>query len=308
VHSARPFTPRYLSSTPKSDKSSTASSSGLWRERQLRDYRRANGLCYFCGEKYDALNQLEMEDVLVQDLCQLSLHALAGTESADSMRVRALVGNQVFLILIDSGSSHSFVISSFVNRLNLPITALSPLTVKVANGDTLISDAVVKHMQWWTAGHTFTHDMRVLDLSAYDAILGFDWLKSHSPMLCDWNAKSLTFQDMGVVVTLKGVSKPQLHLQELPAEQFLKWSKGNDIWSVAILNTLSSFPLTDVPQPVARLLQDYQDIFGESLELPPQREYDPAISLFPDSRPVNSRPYRYSPLHKDEIERQVKEL
>jgi hypothetical protein len=25
----------------------------LWRERQLRDYRRANGLCYFCGDKYD---------------------------------------------------------------------------------------------------------------------------------------------------------------------------------------------------------------------------------------------------------------
>jgi hypothetical protein len=84
---------------------------------------------------------------------------------------------------------------------------------------------------------------------------------------------------MGVVVTLKGVSKPQLHLQELPAEQFLKWSKGNDIWLVAILNTLSSFPLTDVPQPVAQLLQDYQDIFGESLELPPKREYDHAQDL-----------------------------
>jgi hypothetical protein len=26
----------------------------LWRERQTRDYRRANGLCYFCVEPYDA--------------------------------------------------------------------------------------------------------------------------------------------------------------------------------------------------------------------------------------------------------------
>lgn len=25
----------------------------LWRERQLRDYRRANNLCYFCGDKFD---------------------------------------------------------------------------------------------------------------------------------------------------------------------------------------------------------------------------------------------------------------
>lgn len=130
-------------------------------------------------------------------------------------------------------------------------------------------------------------------------LLGFDWLESHSPMLCDWNAKSISFQDNGVVVTLTFVSKPRLHLQEFPVEQFMKWSKGNDIWSVAILNTLSSIPFTDVPHPVARLLQDYQDIFGESHELPPQREYDNAISLFLDARPVNSRPYRYSLLHKE---------
>jgi hypothetical protein len=25
----------------------------LWRERQLRDYREANGLCFYCGDKFD---------------------------------------------------------------------------------------------------------------------------------------------------------------------------------------------------------------------------------------------------------------
>jgi hypothetical protein len=29
----------------------------LWRERQTRDYRRANNLCYFCGEPYDATHK-----------------------------------------------------------------------------------------------------------------------------------------------------------------------------------------------------------------------------------------------------------
>jgi hypothetical protein len=42
--------------------------------------------------------------------------------------------------------------------------------------------------------------------------------------------------------------------------------------------------------------------------LPPIRTYDHSITLIPGAVPVNSRPYRYSPLHKDEIERQVKEL
>lgn len=36
--------------------------------------------------------------------------------------------------------------------------------------------------------------------------------------------------------------------------------------------------------------------------------HDHTIPLKPDAIPVNTRPYRYSPLHKDEIEKQVKEL
>lgn len=50
------------------------------------------------------------------------------------------------------------------------------------------------------------------------------------------------------------------------------------------------------------------DIFGEPKELPPHRRYDHAIPLQSNSVPVNSRPYRYCPLHKNKIKRQVKEL
>lgn len=57
----------------------------------------------------DTLNQLEIEDVLSNELCQLSLNALASTECVESMRVRALINNQVMLILIHLGSSHSFI-------------------------------------------------------------------------------------------------------------------------------------------------------------------------------------------------------
>jgi hypothetical protein len=42
--------------------------------------------------------------------------------------------------------------------------------------------------------------------------------------------------------------------------------------------------------------------------LPPSREYDHNISLLPGTTPLNVRPYRYSPLQNDEIERQVQEM
>jgi hypothetical protein len=41
-------------------------------------------------------------------------------------------------------------------------------------------------------------------LEAYDVILGYDWLKAHSPMECDWINKVLTFTDQGKKVRLQG--------------------------------------------------------------------------------------------------------
>ena len=56
------------------------------------------------------------------------------------------------------------------------------------------------------------------------------------------------------------------------------------------------------------MLDQYQDVFHKPNQLPPKRIYDHHIPLLPNAIPVNSRPYRYSPFHKTEIEKQVQEL
>lgn len=56
------------------------------------------------------------------------------------------------------------------------------------------------------------------------------------------------------------------------------------------------------------MLNKFEDVFQDPKTLPPYRVFDHAITLLPDVAPVNSSPYRYSPLQKDEIERQVNEM
>jgi hypothetical protein len=89
----------------------------------------------------------------------------------------------------------------------------------------------------------------------------------------------------------------------------LKWLSGNDVWALAVVDTL---PLPEqestLPIVVQEALKEFQDVFEDPKGLPPEREYDHSIPLLPNSIPFNAKPYRYSPLHKDEIERQVKEL
>jgi hypothetical protein len=165
----------------------------------------------------------------------------------------------------------------------------------------------VNKLEWWAQGHTFHTAMRVLDIAAYDAILGYDWLSSHSPMVCHWGFKTLQFQEQGKQVHLQGIQAEQLSVGTLSPEQFIKLHKGNDIWALAIVQLCATEQQSVVSPSISAVLGELQDVFQDPSE-PPHREYDHSIPLLPGAMPVNSRPYKYSPLHKDEIERQVKSL
>jgi hypothetical protein len=189
-----------------------------------------------------------------------------------------------------------------------PIPA-TPKQVRVANGELMISDSYVPQLEWWIQGHYFRTDMRVLDLKAYDAILGFDWLKSCSPINHHWADKTMQFVHNGEQILLQGLRPTHSQLEEVPVNRMLKWLSGNDVWALAVVDTL---PLPEqestLPIAVQEALKEFQDVFEDPKGLPPEREYDHSILLLPNSIPINAKPYRYSPLHKDEIERQVKEL
>jgi predicted hydrolase (HD superfamily) len=135
----------------------------LWifpKERQLRDYRRLHCLCFTCGEKFEVghaakcskkpkaqlqvlsaedmekelseevLTHLEQEDQVTEELCSISIHVVSATEGVESIRLSALVKNQMFLLLVDSGSSATFVNSSFVQQVGL-----QPIQCKVVPAD-----------------------------------------------------------------------------------------------------------------------------------------------------------------------------
>jgi hypothetical protein len=149
----------------------------------------------------------------------------------------------------------------------------------------------------------------VLDFGVYDAILGYDWLKAHSPMNCHWARRTVEFMDKGRRICLQGVEPSQMHLHEIKAEQLLKWAAGNEIGAFAIVETLEATPEdNEIPPEIQAVLDQYQDVFDDPKTLPPERLLDHSIPLLPNATPVNSKPYRYSPLHKDEIEKQVKQL
>lgn len=64
----------------------------------------------------------------------------------------------------------------------------------------------------------------------------------------------------------------------------------------------------NIPTSIQQLVEDSRELFKDLTELPPRRTHDHRIILKPDASPVNLRPYRYPHHHKDELERQIKEM
>lgn len=215
----------------------------------------------------EVLNELAINEALTENFGQLSLNALAGTQSADSIQLKATVQNKTMLILVDTGSSHCFVSSHFVNLNKLPTVPISHQKVKLANGNWMTATQQVKGLKWYIQGNTFQTDMVVLDLLPYDAILGFNWLKAFSPMQCDWQAKTLQFKHKNKDVLLRGIQPQPMFLNTISAKQIYKSSQGNDIWAFVIVEPADVVPSTDIKkdtndEDIQLLLQQYADVFS----------------------------------------------
>lgn len=324
-------------------KESGESQGELWKARQLKEYRRSNGLCFKCREKYipghkcktagipqlncisvdeggdggpllsdEVLDFLESSCGNIDDEMVVSLNALSGTEHSRCIRIKALIQNQMILQLLDSGSSNTFISELASMRIQCETQEISPVNIKVANGQTIVCNKKAVQLEWWCSGKTFVADAIVLPQAAYDMVIGMDWLEKFSPMLCDWDKKWVEFRYHGEMVKLQGLIPGKVNeLQETSCEQVIKWHKGNEVWVVAMLQRVSNQEKEEtdlIPPCIQKILDQFKGVFKTPDSLPPAREYDHTITLLSGASPVNLRPYRYSPLQKDEIERQVQEM
>lgn len=215
------------------------------------------------------------------------------------------------LLLVDSGSTHSFVSKAFASRLGVATEPLPPVSVRVTNGQRLHCNSMVHKLAWQVPGHTFHTDLRVLELSAYDGVLGMDWLGAHSPMNCHWLEKTIAFVTEGKQVQLQGVKTSDLPpISELDAYELHRMEVANDIWMAALVTVEPPDKESETPAPpnIQKILHEFDDVFAEPTALPPCRQYDHSINLEPGAPPINARPYRYSPAQKDEIEKQVHDM
>ncbi|KAL5563846.1 hypothetical protein UlMin_033593 [Ulmus minor] len=83
--------------------------------------------------------------------------------------------------LIDSGASHSFASSTFVDKLSVPYEKMSnAFNIILPSGDVLLSTYWLKETPIKISDQELYVDLIILEIKDFDAILGMDWLSKYN--------------------------------------------------------------------------------------------------------------------------------
>lgn len=131
-------------------------------------------------------------------------------------------------------------------------------------------------------------------------MLGMDWLEKYSPMWVDWKRKRMRFSYQGSRITLTGVKDCLSRCLPLKTSKLKGLLKKGKVAQLVQLMAIAPHPAEqiihkDTGPAVQQMLADYDQLFQKPTQLPLAREFDHSIPLIEGVKPVNIKPYRYSP-------------
>ena len=129
------------------------------------------------------------------------------TEPTDQLGIQGmfLLSHIWARVLFDSGASYSFIVASVVIELGLEVEALEePLYVSSPLGIRARIGMICRGCELEISKILLTVDLRVMDMSEFDVILGMDWLTTYKVVIdCEHRRVTAYTQD-GTRVIFQG--------------------------------------------------------------------------------------------------------
>ena len=172
----------------------------------------------------------------------------------------------------------------------------SPLGIRVRIG------MIFRGCELEISGTILTVNLRIMDMSEFDVILGMDWLTAYRVVIdCERRRVTVYTQD-GTRVEFQGDKHdilPQTVYESKCQGQLAGW--------------LASLTLEDKVRPdldLPRVLCEYVVFFfpDELPGLPPHRDVDFGIDLHAGTSPISMTPHRMAPVELQELRVQLQEL
>jgi hypothetical protein len=208
------------------------------------------------------------------------------------IEVEGMIDNQPFIILIDSGASHSYIDPRVVESLHLSRRKHEKSwLVQLAIGTKRKVTELVTSCPVDMKGLSMKAKLNILPLGSYDILIGMDWFDQHHALLDYCNKEFTCLDEEGNRKTIQRIPRAVV-VREISAMQLKKfYRKGCQLFAAHVGETpkdkVSSIEDHEV-------LKEFKDVFQEVPGLPPKRDIDFSINLMPGATPVSKAPYRMS--------------
>ncbi|GJU42159.1 ty3-gypsy retrotransposon protein [Tanacetum coccineum] len=160
-----------------------------------------------------------------------------------------------------------------------------------SSGETLLCESMCARVPIDIQGLRMDVDLFVLPMKGPDIVLGIQWLQKLGDDAL--RMKHISLHHMRALLESEDIYRVY-ELYNLDYD-----AGGND--------TTVEAPALVHPD-IEQLLKKFETIFQVPSTLPPHRNIDHRIHLFPNTKPVNVRPYRYPHYQKGEMEKLVNEM
>jgi hypothetical protein len=176
--------------------------------------------------------------------------------------------------LFDSGASHSFIPSYFVETNDIPTVDLNKSLLTKSPGGHISCHLGVINIPINLSGIVFPTSLVVLNSHGIDMILGMDWLTKHRGTIACAERTVTVTNHLGKTITC--------HIQSSLPDPTLHSLKVESPEHVPIVKELSG--------------------------MSPNRDIEFAIDLAPGTAPITKRPYRMAATELAELKKQLSEL
>ncbi|KAA3473926.1 RVP_2 domain-containing protein [Gossypium australe] len=177
-------------------------------------------------------------------------------------------------VLIDPGSTQSYICTALVDKKNLPIVS-TDYNIKVTNplGQCVLVNHICKSCPLKFRGYNFSVSLMLLPFDDFDLIFGMDWLKQVS-------LKSLNVEY--IYIKEDGVDRATNMITTMSAHKLIR--KGCEAYLAYVLNSkVAESKINQVP-----VIKEYADAFPKVLpRLSPTREVEFVIELVPGTTPIS---------------------
>jgi len=200
--------------------------------------RRKQGLCYYCDDKYssghkckepkffqiDATDNSSFEEAptlggpedkveetqpdndltTTPDEPIISLHALAGISSPQTLKIRGFLKHRPVVVLIDSVSTNNVIHKRVTEVVHCFVRAVSNFQALIVDGGTMKCEGRCENIKFQMGDYHLKAHMFAIEMYGCDVVLGAKWLRTLGPITMDFQELYMSFKQNNHIHTLRG--------------------------------------------------------------------------------------------------------